>query len=165
MYCHKIAFPVLVSLFIVGCGSQLTITHAEKNKELVKQFFNDIDNSNGSIDFINDWLASDFKMYLNGANDIDLEEYRQVMADSQNGFPDKRHEIKYMIAEGDRVAVQATVHMKHSNEYAGIAPTGRIISVEEIMVLRFKEGKITEEWILFDFAGLYQQLEAPNSVE
>jgi predicted ester cyclase len=50
--------------------------------------------------------------------------------------------------------------MVHAGEYLGIAPTGRSIAVEEIVVLRVLDGKIVEEWGVFDFAALQQQLGA-----
>ena len=42
----------------------------------------------------------------------------------------------------------------------GVAPTGRTIAVEEIVVLRFLDGKIVEEWGVIDLATLQRQLEA-----
>jgi predicted ester cyclase len=70
-----------------------------------------------------------------------------------------------MVAEGNHVATGITLHMVHTGEFAGIAATGRAVSVEEIVVIRLRDDKIAEEWGVFDFAALQQQLEAPTSAE
>ena len=165
MHGYRTIIPTLISLLIIGCGSQPEIASLKENKDLVRQFFQDIDESGGSLDFVDNWMASDFRMHFNGSDAMDVGGYRQFMADAQNGFPEMRHEIKYMVAEGDRVAAGITLHMVHGGEFAGIAPTGRNVSVEEIVVMRLRDGKIAEEWIVFDFAGLQQQLEAPDPAD
>jgi predicted ester cyclase len=40
----------------------------------------------------------------------------------------------------------------------GIAPTGRSVTVSEIIIDRFAEGKIVESWRLFDQMAMMQQL-------
>jgi predicted ester cyclase len=130
------------------------------NKEVARQFFQDIDESSGSLDFIDKWLTSDFQTHFNSPDAMDLAAYRQFMSDALTGFPEMHHEIHYMVAEDDLVAVGITLHMVHTGEYMGIGPTGQAIAVEEIVVLRVLDGKITEEWGVLDFAALQQQLAA-----
>ena len=57
-------------------------------------------------------------------------------------------------------AVEIAQVQVHTGEYMGIGPTGQAIAVEEIVVLRVLDGKITEEWGVLDFAALQQQLAA-----
>ena len=161
---YKTIVLPLISLLIVGCSSQPEIA-LEKNKELVRQFFQEIDESGGSLNFIDKWMTTDFKSHFNSPDAMDLEGYRQFMSGALNGFPEMRHEIHYMVAEGNLVATGITLHMVHTGEFAGIAPTGRTVSVEEIVVIRLSDGKIAEEWGVFDLAALEQQLEAPTSAE
>ena len=42
----------------------------------------------------------------------------------------------------------------------GVAPTGKAISVEAISVFRIANGKIAEEWTVWDALGLLQQVGA-----
>ena len=73
------------------------------------------------------------------------------------------HAIREMVAEEDRVALFVDISMKHTGQFAGIAPTGRTISVSEMLILRINDGKIAEEWIVFDNASLMQQLQASET--
>jgi predicted ester cyclase len=134
----------------------------EENKVLVRQFFQAIDDSGGSLDFVDKWMTPDFQTHFNSPDAMDLAGYRQFMSAALSAFPEMRHEIRYMVAEDDLVAAGITLHMVHTGEWQGIAATGRAISVEEIAVVRLREGKVVEEWVVFDAAALQQQLEAPG---
>ncbi len=158
---HRIVPLALLSLVTLSCYGQPGVALLEENKALARQFFRDIDESSGSLEFIDKWMAPDFQSRFNSPDAMDLAGYRQFMTDALNAFPDMRHEIHYVVAENDLVAVGITLHMVHTGEYLGIAPTGRSIAVEEIVVLRLLDGKIVEEWGVFDLAALQQQLEAP----
>ena len=64
------------------------------------------------------------------------------------------------MADGDKTIVRTTITGVHTNEFLGLPPTGRRISVPEVAVVRFEEGKIVEEWGTPDMLGLMQQLGA-----
>ena len=165
MHSCRIVPLALISVVILACVNQPGVARLEENKALARQFFQDIDESGGSLDFIDKWLTPDFQTHLNSPDAMDLAGYRQFMSDALNGFPEMRHELRYVVAENDLVAVGITLHMVHTGEYLGIAPTGRSIAVEEILVLRMLDGKIAEEWGVFDLAALQQQLEAPAATQ
>jgi hypothetical protein len=40
----------------------------------------------------------------------------------------------------------------------------RRLRLGEIVVLRLRDGTTAEAWIVFDFGGLWQQLEAPAAL-
>jgi predicted ester cyclase len=48
----------------------------------------------------------------------------------------------------------------HNGELMGVAPTGKQIAVEAISVFRIADGKIAEEWTVWDALGLLQQVGA-----
>jgi predicted ester cyclase len=157
---HRRIVLALISLVTLSCYSQPGVALLEENKALARQFFRDVDESRGSLDFIDRWMTPGFQSRFNSQDPMDLAGYRQFMTDALNAFPDMRHEIHYVVAENDLVAVGITLHMVHTGEYLGIAPTGRSIAVEEIVVLQIVDGKIVQEWGVLDFAALLQQLEA-----
>lgn len=146
-----------------ACSTQTADAALEQNKVLARQFFQAIDQSAGSPDFIDAWMTPDFQSRFNSQEPMDLTGYRQFMTDALRGFPTMRHEIHYLVAENDMVAAGITLHLEHTGEYLGVAPTGRTMAVEEIVVLRFRDGKIAAEWGVLDFAALEQQLTAPES--
>jgi predicted ester cyclase len=58
---------------------------------------------------------------------VNCNEHRALLtAAVNNAFPDLQHEIKAMVAEGDKAAVRLNVTGTHKGEFQGILPTGRI---------------------------------------
>lgn len=157
---YRIVPLALIPVIVLACYGQPGAVRLEENKALVRQLFEELDESGGSLDFIDRWMTPDFQTHINSPNPMDLVGYRNFMAGAVAAFSDMRHEIHYLIAEDDLVAAGITLHMVHRGEYLGIAPTGRTVSLEEIVVLRLRDGKVSEEWVLFDLAALQRQLAA-----
>jgi len=73
-------------------------------------------------------------------------------------FPDNRHAIEDMIAEGDRVVAHVTLTGTHEGEFMGIPVTGRKIKVNEIHIYRLEGGKAVEHRVGRDDLGAMRQL-------
>jgi steroid delta-isomerase-like uncharacterized protein len=68
--------------------------------------------------------------------------------------------IDELFSAGDRVVARWTGSGSHVGDLMGLAPTGRPISVEAISVFRIADGRIAEEWTVWDALGLLQQVGA-----
>ena len=66
-----------------------------------------------------------------------------------------------IVAEGDRVVIRFTSTGTHRGAFAGIAPTGRKVTIQEVAIFRVVGGKIVEQWGQPDLNGLLEQLRAP----
>ena len=55
---------------------------------------------------------------------------------------DAKPELKTLIAEGDRAAIEADFVARHTGEFAGIAPTGRQLRVPYSVVYDLEGGRI-----------------------
>jgi steroid delta-isomerase-like uncharacterized protein len=86
------------------------------------------------------------------------EGWRQLVTMYLNAFPDMVLQIDDVIAEGDKVALRFTAKGTHRGELAGISGTGRPVTVPCIAVMRFANGKIIEEYEVFDNLGLFQSI-------
>lgn len=69
-----------------------------------------------------------------------------------------RWEVHDVVASGDKVTVRWTGHGKHDREVMGIPPTGSTIEVEALSLLRFEDGKIAENWTVWDTLGMLRQM-------
>jgi predicted ester cyclase len=117
---------------------------AEQNKAIIQ----------GYVDAFNtDWTAA-LEKYV---SDESLAEHIRMM---QQVLPGYRLELHDMIAEGDRVAVRATVRGFHQGELMGVPPTGREMSVSLLIIYRLAGGRIAEHWMQADQVGLMQQVTA-----
>jgi steroid delta-isomerase-like uncharacterized protein len=73
-------------------------------------------------------------------------------------FPDVQLTVEDMIAEGDKVVTRYTSRGTQKGGFMGIPPTGKQMTVSSIIIARFADGKIVEEWGLDDQVGMLQQL-------
>ena len=55
-------------------------------------------------------------------------------------FPDARHAIDDLIAEGDRVVLRTTAQATHRGRFEGIEPTGRSVEFTGLVVYRIQSG-------------------------
>jgi predicted ester cyclase len=76
------------------------------------------------------------------------------------GFPGGGITVDDQIAEGDKVATRWTGRGTHTGEIAGIAPTGKEVTVSGLTISRLENGMVTEEWITWDTLGMLIQLGA-----
>jgi len=73
-------------------------------------------------------------------------------------FPDVGATIEDIIAENDRVVIRKVWSGTHEGPFMGIAPTGKRVRFEGIVIWRIENGKLAERWAQIDRLGLMQQL-------
>jgi len=75
-------------------------------------------------------------------------------------FPDFNLHVDELVADGDRIAYRMTISGTHRGEFRGMAATGKKFTTSTIGVMRFENGKIAEEWEIYDAMGMMAQLGA-----
>jgi len=86
------------------------------------------------------------------------EGVRQNLEGLIRAFPDLRIEIEQILASGDSVVTRMHVTGTHQGSYAGIAPTGKSISLQACSVVEIRKGKAVRGRLYADNATLFQQL-------
>ena len=64
------------------------------------------------------------------------------------------------IAEDDVIASRWTASGTHTGEIAGIAPTGKDVTISGITISKLEGGRVIEEWVNWDTFGMLVQLGA-----
>ncbi len=130
----------------------------ETNKSIVRRYIEEIYNK-ANLNALDELLAPNYTRRLAGPNaPLDRAQQRQRLAGMRAAFPDIHLAIERLIAEGDFVTMQVTVHGTHRGAFMGIEPTGRAIAVPAIDIVRIENGKMTEHWGGMDQSVLLQQL-------
>jgi steroid delta-isomerase-like uncharacterized protein len=99
---------------------------------------------------------------LRGSLGIAVQGYDGVssyMDQIRAAFPDFRNSVEEVISEGPAAFARLTYTGTHRGEVLGLAPTGRRISYAGAAVFRFREGKISQVWVLGDLYNLARQLQ------
>ena len=66
--------------------------------------------------------------------------------------------VEDQLAEGDKVVTRISGRGKHTAALMGVAPSGNELRWTAIIISRFVDGKIAEEWAEFDALSFSQQL-------
>ena len=78
-------------------------------------------------------------------------------------FSDLRYVTLQTLVDGDRAAVHNTCAGRHTGPWAGLPPSGRSFSAEQVHILRFDaDGLATEHWAVRDDLTLLRQLDGSD---
>jgi steroid delta-isomerase-like uncharacterized protein len=77
-----------------------------------------------------------------------------------DAFSDARITVDEQFGQGDRVATRWTGRGTHSGEFAGIAATGKEVTISGLTISRLDGDKVVEDWINWDTLGMLVQLGA-----
>jgi predicted ester cyclase len=149
---------------MVGCQDKAAMAELEKfktqaaveeqNKALVHNYFKEMDSSN--FDFVMNSFASDAKIFFPSSSQtpMPMDEVLLGLKSFYEAFPDYKHDLKEIIAEGDIVIVRTIDSGTHEGEFMGIPATGNRFEVGAVVILRINNGKIVELWEEIDNMGL-----------
>ncbi|MDD5543268.1 MAG: ester cyclase [Acidobacteriia bacterium] len=101
------------------------------------------------------------KDFVKHYNNNPAENLSEEMRDAKGQFDlsaDLTITEKWMIAEGDKVAVCVVAKGTHTGVFHGLPPTGKRYEFPTLTVWRFVDGKIAEEWVFLNELDLYRQL-------
>ena len=132
----------------------------EENKALLRRSVEEFFSAQGDLDVADEIYAPNYV----GHNPLDPEDVRGPEGAKEqarmyrSAFPDVRLSIEEQVAEGDKVVTRWIGSGTHQGEMMGIAPTGNQIRVDGITISRIQDGKVVEDWELFNALGLMQQL-------
>jgi predicted ester cyclase len=125
----------------------------EANAMLARRWFTE--GWTGNLDLADNLFAADFT--TNGKRVGPAGPKRNVM-NRLTGFPDMQSSIEEQIALDDKVVTRVLWRGTHLGLYSGVPPTGKAVEVMALILWRFQEGKVVEDWTVADQFGLFQQL-------
>jgi steroid delta-isomerase-like uncharacterized protein len=73
-------------------------------------------------------------------------------------FPDWHWEVRHLAIADDVIWLHFTVTGTHRGDFAGIAPTGRRVTLPEVTIYRVEDGKFADVWDFADMGVVIQQI-------
>nr|WP_205708560.1 ester cyclase [Kineococcus siccus] len=84
---------------------------------------------------------------VSGSGPVDgLAAYVDGVREVITGFPDYHWDLQQVLVDGDTVAARLVGRGTHTGVFAGIAPTGRRLSTQELVVYRIVGRRIVNCW-------------------
>lgn len=107
----------------------------------------------GNVDAIAEFFTEDYIAHLTEQEMTGGHAaIRKVIQMYRKAFPDLQAQVEILVASKDRVAWQRTVRGTHKGSFKGFPSTGQSVVWRDMVVSRFQDGLIAEEWIVTDLA-------------
>ncbi|UCE65109.1 MAG: ester cyclase [Candidatus Zixiibacteriota bacterium] len=143
----------IVLLFItasLNCAPAVD-DQAAKNKAVVVQTI-DVLNTR-EYEKLDQFYAQDFKRYCQATPEAKVEslnDFKALLSEWDQQFPDAVYELHLIAAEGDLVAFYMTYSGTQEGQMGPFPPTGKKMSLECAGFNRLENGKIVETWVTWD---------------
>jgi steroid delta-isomerase-like uncharacterized protein len=149
----KCAITLLVGAVTIGaCVKQ----PESRNKETARRVFAEI-LSEGHFERAAELYSPQFKNH-GLRQDVSLREDQAAARGWKQAFPDLTIVPEKLIAERDLVSVYWIARGTNTGEGNGLPATGRHIEMTGVTIWRIENGRLTDEWSVFDQQQLLQQL-------
>lgn len=107
----------------------------------------------GNVDAIPDYFAADYVAHLTDQDLAGGHRLIRGMLDLyQRAFPNPKVEVEILLEGTDRVSWQRTIRAKQEGAFKGFPASGRDIVWRDVVTSHFRDGLITEEWVISDLA-------------
>ena len=117
---------------------------AEHIRDFVRRYLGALSGKDKTPELVEQWVTD--------------EGLKEHIALFEAAFPRYWLKAEDMIVEGDKVAVRASFGGTHQGDLMGIAPTGKEISGDGILIYRIENEQVVEFWPAFDQLTILQQL-------
>jgi steroid delta-isomerase-like uncharacterized protein len=126
-------------------------------RDLAKRWFEEVWNQ-GRREAIAEMLAADGVVHDGDTDSTGPEGFYPFFDRMHATFSDLHVNIEDTIAEGDKVFIRWSCTAKHTGAGLGIPPTGKMLRVTGMTVIRVAGGMLAEGWQNWDMLGLIEQI-------
>jgi predicted ester cyclase len=132
-------------------------TRDDRPKRLVRRYYEDVF-AGRRLDVLEVLVAPGFVGHDPAGATMDREGYFDAVSMMHEAFAQLEVFIDDQIAENDRVTTRWSAVGTHIGEFAGIAPTGRNVTMSGIDIHRVEGDRLVELWEQLDLATIISQM-------
>lgn len=130
----------------------------DKDIEMYEQVWDAVINK-GEIEQIN---ATHFDENITGIsspeNIVGIKNFKAYYQNHVTGFSEREFTIKNIFGQNENIVKHWQFKGKHTGEFFGVPPTGKMVSFEGVTLVKMKNGKIAREQDFMDSRVFLQQL-------
>ena len=149
---------LLIPLLMLSCQDKQALKELEtfkaqqaleeQNKSVIKRYWDGKWNERRP-EILDELLTKDVMNHGSTDEINGIEEYKQVYNTYLSAMMNTRFEIKELIAEGNLVMSRGVCYGTYNGTLGDIYPVGKELSIKFFTIFRLVDGKIAEEWELF----------------
>lgn len=138
-------------------------------ESLIRQDVEEVWNSGGTLDVIDDIFADDFVFYspMGSAEIHGPAGYRDFAERFRSAFSNMTTEIDETITQDERAAGRFTMRAMHDGEFMGIEPTNREVELTGMIIEHVEGGKIKAKYVndnRFEFFTQLRVIDPPEEL-
>jgi len=107
---------------------------------------------NGNLDAIVEFFAPDYVAHLTDQDLAGHDAIRRFLGMIQRAFAELQIDVEILVEGEDRVAWQRTLRGIHKGDFMGFPASGRQVVWRDMVITRFRDGLIAEDWSITDLA-------------
>ena len=129
----------------------------EANRETLRRLLEEVSGS-GSYDGLDDFVHEDVVLPGHFPAEFQGRAGLKAALAAYDDVLENRDVVEDTIAEGDKVVARIVARGRLNGEFLGMQGNGQEFTIDEIMIARFRDGKISHIWRVADLFGLQQQI-------
>ena len=135
-------------------------TTPAQNEAMIRAYIEEVFNGH-HLDSLEKYWAEEMMSHWMGQETLrGLSAWREGMTGFLTAFPDAVYTLDDLFCAGDRGVWRGSWKATQRGEWEGIAPSGHNAQWTVIIIGRFVDGKLVEDWVEYDRLGLFRQLGA-----
>lgn len=100
----------------------------------------------GDLDRVPEFFSESYVAHGPEGDAMGHDAIRGFVSALREAFPDLQVDVQVLATEGDRVAWLRTHTGTHEGEFMGVEPSGEPLTWQSVVVTRYEDGMIAEEW-------------------
>jgi steroid delta-isomerase-like uncharacterized protein len=155
--CAAFANALLNATNAENCGGK----SMEQYKAIVRRYYDEVW-CKGNVALVDELMSTTYQNIdpaTPGGCLKGREAFKGLVRTYREAMPDFRMEVVQQWSEGDTVITRWRASGTQTGALMGIAPTGkRPRPIDGVTLTKFVEGRIVEDWAVWDQAGLLREL-------
>jgi steroid delta-isomerase-like uncharacterized protein len=130
---------------------------ARDHKERIREFWEAAWNQ-GDLSAVDEMLAPDYARYSIDPEVRDRQYVKESIRDVRAAFPDLHSTIDDLVVEGDKVVIRWSATGTQLGDFLGFPATGTAVITAGVLISRFVDDRIAEEWATWNALDLLRDL-------
>ncbi len=132
----------------------------EKHKEIARLISQSVINEK-NYSAIEEHLTANYIYHgLGGMIAKTPKGFMEAIKGFHSAIPDLKSEIIDIVGEGDRLVIRFIFTGTHNGEFLGFPASGANLKFEGMIMRRFENEKVAEDWDYFDFLTVIAQIQS-----
>ncbi len=144
-------------LFLASCGQNTPKEEqgAAKNEAVIRQYVDAM--NRGDESFLDQYMGNSY-IYHGPDGDLDKEGFKKFHHMVLGAFSNYTMRIEDEFGKEDEVVTRWEFSGTHTGDFQGVEPTGNRIKFNGMIISKFENDRVVEEWEVVDRLGMMKQL-------